>query len=554
MRPWRRVCHSALIGWGIVLATAVPAFAQEYENARQSIGISPDPIARSPGLLGMGRLTLVGDDRHNRITLWDFAGNPAGIHESDSTSSFEVRPGTASASGVADVFSQGSFQRQTLAARGTGTAFEAWRRLGSVVYGLAGDLNALRVDQPYASDIELRQHYSNPRVMAALSGTMPYTESGRLRYALTLVTGQEQREDEFRTLVSNAVGEYIDRDGEMLTPPNLFTPTSSSTTTIGGGATVSYRFGSWLDAAVIGDLVKDEVYATSSAGRYSSEIREQLRGRRPYPAGQATFIGHVGPHLAWGWDGRVWDARYEQNWVFTISAGIGQNPLTGRGALADREARGSRMRSRVLWTQGPFEIGGSLVTGFSSSVIDPPPASDPTSLNKFLYVIYNRPNADSLALPDSVMHQGADRAAAARPPRAARRRVPQVAGRAAAGSRRSGPATGGLGRAHRARVSLHRGADRPCRLHLPVDGSRRADEEQRDRRPHRDVRPERPAGGLHLELRCRLRDRVVAGRLRRPGRAAREPPAVAEPGALDVLIRGPRETLDLGSAPGNKKA
>ncbi len=412
MRLWRRVRTSVLIGLGIVLAAAVSASAQDYEDARRWIGGTPDPIARSAGLLGMGRLTVVGDDRHNRITLWDFAGNPVGIGEADSISTFELRPGTSAVSSVTDVYSRpSSFERQVLAARGTGTGFEGWRRAGTVAYGLIGDFNALRVDEPYAADIERRRHYSNPRVMAALSGRMPYTESGRMRYALTLFSGQEHREDEFRSFVSNAVGEYIDRDGATLTPPNLFVPSNSKTTTIGGGATVSYRLGSWLDAAVIGDLVSTELYGSNSAGRYSSEIREQLRGRRPYPAGQATLIGHVGKHLEWGWDGRIWDARYEQRWVFTISAGVSQNPLTGRGALADREARGSQMRSRLRWTQGPLELGGSFGTGYGSSVIDPPPASDLTSLNRFLYLVYNRPNADSLALPDSVSHQSSEQRA-----------------------------------------------------------------------------------------------------------------------------------------------
>jgi long-subunit fatty acid transport protein len=38
-------------------------------------------------------------------------------------------------------------------------------------------------------------------------------------------------------------------------------------------------------------------------------------------------------------------------------------------------------------------------------VVFPPDASDPTSLNKFLYVVYTRPGADTLALPDSVAYQ-----------------------------------------------------------------------------------------------------------------------------------------------------
>jgi hypothetical protein len=409
MRLWRRVRTSTLVGFGIALTVAAPVSAQDYENVWASVGVSPEPIARSPSLFGMGRLTLVGEDRHNRITLWEFAGVATGVGEADSTSTLELRPRTSSVSTVTDKVSQATpYERQVLAARGAGTGFEGWRRSGSVVYGLIGDVSMLRVDDPYAADIEHRRHYFNPRIKAALSGPMPYTESGRLRYALTLLSGQEHREDEFRVFVSNAAGEYIDRDGASLTPPNLFVPSESKSTTIGGGATVSYRIGSWLDAAVTGDLISTEFYGTSSAGRYTSESREQLRGRRPYPAGQATFVGHAGKHLEWACDGRIWDARYEQQWVFSISAGPGQNPLTGRGALANRDARGSQMRARVRWTQGPIELGGSFRTRYGSSVIDPPPANDPTSLNRFLYLVYKRPNADSLALPDSVSHQSAE--------------------------------------------------------------------------------------------------------------------------------------------------
>lgn len=412
MRLWRRVRTNALIVSGIVFAVAVPASAQDYASAERSLGISTDPIARSPGLLGMGRLTVVGDDRHNRITLWDFGGNPAGISESDSTSTLELRPGTSMVSGMTDQL-PGSVppERQALAAGGSRTGFEGWRRSGAIAYGLIGEFNALRVDQAYSADVELRRHYSSPRVLAALNGPMPYTKSGRMRYALNLLTAQEKRQDEYRGFVSNAAGEYIDRDGETLTPPNLFVPDQSTTTTVGGGAAVAYRFGSWLDAAVIGDLVSSEFYGTNAAGRNSSEIREQLRGRRPYPAGQATLIGHVGKNLEWGWDGRIWDARYEQRWVFSVSAGVGQNPLTGRGTLADRDERGSLMRARARWTTGPFELGGSFGTSFLGSVIDPPPASDLTSLNWFLYTVYTRPNADSLALPDSVSHQSTEQRA-----------------------------------------------------------------------------------------------------------------------------------------------
>jgi hypothetical protein len=395
---------SALFGLGIVLATAGPASAQTYEEERRSIGLSPDPISRSPSLFGMGRLTVVGADPHNRITLWDFAANPAGIAEAESSSALDIRPGTSSASDVTEL-PPGPFERQTLAAREVRTEIEGWRRSGTSAYGAIFDFASLRKDEPYAANTELRRRISNPGGMAALNGLLPFVKSGRVKYALTLVTRRDAGEDQYRGFVRNAAGEYIDRNGPTYSSPNFFVPDRRRLTTIGGGAALSYRFGPWLEAAAIGDLVNQELSTSNSSGRFSSEIREQPRGHRPYPVGQATLIGRVGKNLEWGWDGRIWNARSEQRWAFTISAGIGQNPLAGRGKFADREERGSEMRSRVRWTLGPLEVGGSLGTGYLRNIILPPAQSDPTSLNRFLYDIYRRPNADSLALPDSVLYR-----------------------------------------------------------------------------------------------------------------------------------------------------
>ena len=406
MRLRRRVRGNALLGLGIFLAASVPASAQDYAATEQTLGVSQDPIARSPRLFGMGRLTVVGDDPHNRITLWDFARNPAGIGSADSSSTLELRPGTSSVSGMADqIYRPGAFEHQTLAGRGTRTGFEGWRRAGGVAYGLFGGFNSLRMDEPFSLQAERRTQISNPRVSGALTGPMPYVKSGHLKYALTLLVGREASEDQFLSPVSNGAGEYIDRDGKTILAPDFFVPTRRRQTTLGGSATVSYGFGRWLEAAATGHLVNAERSGFNTADRYYSETREQLRGHRPYPAGQATLIGHVGKHLEWGWDGLIWNALSEQHWVFTISAGIGQNPLTGRGALALREERGSEMRTRVRWTQGPFELGGGLSTGYLQNVIIPPGAGDLSSFNRFLNALYRRPNADSLALPDSISNQ-----------------------------------------------------------------------------------------------------------------------------------------------------
>ena len=90
MSPRRRVLLSALSpAFLFIAAFAAPAYAQFYDVARGSLGFSLDAIERSPRLLGMGRMTFVGDDPHTAITLWDFAASPLGILEADSAQQIE---------------------------------------------------------------------------------------------------------------------------------------------------------------------------------------------------------------------------------------------------------------------------------------------------------------------------------------------------------------------------------------------------------------------------------------------------------------------------------
>src|SRR5437870_3472388 len=79
MSPWKRVRIGALCSTLVVavLASAIPARAQFYEDSRRALDLTPDPLERSPRLLGMGRLTVIGEDPHYALTLWDFGGNPA---------------------------------------------------------------------------------------------------------------------------------------------------------------------------------------------------------------------------------------------------------------------------------------------------------------------------------------------------------------------------------------------------------------------------------------------------------------------------------------------
>ncbi|MBI1799953.1 MAG: hypothetical protein HYR73_09760, partial [Candidatus Eisenbacteria bacterium] len=113
-------------------------------GARQSAGFALDPLGRSPGLAGMGRLTVVGEDPHYRITLWDLAGNPTGVLGADSASTLDVRPGAIGASDVSNP-NGSSLERETFSARGSELGFEAWRRQRRIAYGAIGTFGHLNV-------------------------------------------------------------------------------------------------------------------------------------------------------------------------------------------------------------------------------------------------------------------------------------------------------------------------------------------------------------------------------------------------------------------------
>jgi len=126
MRPSRRVLPKALLFTMLVgILTAGSAFAQFYDPALRSLDLASD-VARSPRLLGMGGLSLVVPDHNQRLTLWDWAGNPVGIFGDDTTSTFDLRPATGSAAGTHDLEPQGV--REDLAGRATATGFELLHR------------------------------------------------------------------------------------------------------------------------------------------------------------------------------------------------------------------------------------------------------------------------------------------------------------------------------------------------------------------------------------------------------------------------------------------
>lgn len=377
-----------------VLAQASPF----YDDAVRASGFDPQGLARSPSLQGMGRLTLVGNDPHNRLTLWDFAQNPTGVGTSDSTSTLDLRPGYAGASDV-QTLSGGTpgEVRESFAARGGVLGFEAWRRQRTT-YGAIGNLAGLQTDQPYNDDIEHRLNYSGPWVAPVISGPMPYVHSGRTRYALSLYAGHESVDARYLKIIDNAAGQWISLNSELVTPPNIFLPESYNVRQLGGGVAVSQQFASWLTGAFGYQGVGVKIDGDSPEKRNVSQTHEL----RPYNTGQATFVGRIGRNLEWASDGRLWNAASEAAWNFTLSAGQGADPLNGRGKYQTRDEHGSSMHTRARYHAGRFDIGADVGTHYSKVQILPPAVNDYTSFNYFLNTVYYRQGADSLMLPDSV--------------------------------------------------------------------------------------------------------------------------------------------------------
>src|SRR5438552_8670302 len=105
MSPERRVllglCVFATLA--TALLAAAPARAQLfYDDTRRALDLGPDPLARSPRMVGMGRLTYVIDDVHHRFDIWEFSANPAALLVSDSSTTIDLYPSTASNSTVHD--------------------------------------------------------------------------------------------------------------------------------------------------------------------------------------------------------------------------------------------------------------------------------------------------------------------------------------------------------------------------------------------------------------------------------------------------------------------
>jgi len=228
---------------------------------------------------------------------------------------------------------------------------------------------------------------------------MPRVMQDRMRYAVRLVWGDQNNTSTYRSIFQNASGEFIDKDGGLLNPPDFFTPDESRVKTLGIGVAASMTWGDPLTVALGYDRRSNDLLSKNTGPRHEAEVRED----RPVNKAQLSLIGKVGQNFNWGADAQAWSGNSDQQWVFTISAGPGNPPLIGRGSLLEREEDGRSARARARWFLGPFEVGGS-VDYLESNVknIAPVPGAS-GSFNSFRNFIFNQFGADTLTLPDSIV-------------------------------------------------------------------------------------------------------------------------------------------------------
>lgn len=386
------------------LAAALPSAAQPHEPALRSLGYAPDPLERSPRLLGMGRLTLA-DDLHNRITLWDFAGNPTGIAEAESVTTFEYRPVLRNSAVLHDIPATSPVrERQQLGAKQLRHGIEAWRRApGAPAYGVVAEVATLQVDRAFGAAIERRGKFLVPAIGSAVNGRVPWIKSDRFDYGVRLEYRREFLDDNYFEFLRLPQGEYLGQESAIVPPPDLFTPDRVETSSLRGGIAFSMRVTKDIKASVGYDRASVKARSTQIGLRSTSRVNED----RPFNIGQASLLGRLGTRLEWGLDGRAWRSSSEEFFFWTISAGPTQGPLSGTGKRLDREEKGTSLRTRARWVSGALELGAGFGTGFRQAVVIPWYATRPgdhAGFNDFLGEIGNRVGADTLMLPERVAH------------------------------------------------------------------------------------------------------------------------------------------------------
>jgi hypothetical protein len=386
--------------WLVLMLYAPTASAQFFVPALRTLDLSSEQLSRSARLLGLGGLTLVVPDHNTTYSLWDFSRIPVAVTEDDTTSTVDLDPGTDALSAVHTL--EDGRERQNLAARRTGSEIEAVYRSreSGGGFGFVGDLSNLRYDQPVATESELRQSVVRPTGTVILTGIVPRYFHRHLHWGAHLSFLNETVDRQYREIVSNAAGEYIDLGGGELPPPGEFVITRVDVNTTAYGVSASYALGKSTHIALGIERENDRFKGTNDLSRSSWETDET----RPAWNGQAAIVGRIGHTIEWGVNGLGRLSDSEVDWRFTASAGVGADPLAGRGNLLTREEKSSEMQARARWTPGRSTISGEFHTAASKVLTDPPNFNDATSLNRFINEAYNRPGADTLSLPDSIIH------------------------------------------------------------------------------------------------------------------------------------------------------
>src|SRR5215471_3085608 len=401
MRFSRWAAPRVLLASWLALMLGVPtASAQFFAPALRSLDLSTEQLSRSARLLGMGGLTQVVPDHNLTYSLWDFARIPVGLIDDDTTSTVDLDPGSDALSSVRTM--NDGRERQNLAARRTGAGIEAVYRSreSGGGFGYVGDLSNLRYDQPVSTGSELRQSVLRPTGTAILTGVVPHYFHRHLEWGLHLRFLNETVDRQYREIVSNAAGEYIDLGGGEIPAPGEFVITSVDVNTTAYGLSTSYQLGKSTHIALGIERENDRYKGTNDLDRSAYETDET----RPYWNGQASIVGRIGHTFEWGVNGVGRKATSDVDWRFTASAGVGGIPLEGRGNMLSRDEKSSEMQASARWSPGRSIVSGEMHTAASKVITDPPNLTDETSLNRFINEAYNRPGADTLSLPDSIIH------------------------------------------------------------------------------------------------------------------------------------------------------
>lgn len=408
MSPTRWALPRASFLWCLVsLLSPAPAAAQFYEPALRSLDLSTGRVARSPRLLGMGGLSLVIPDRDASLDVWDLSRIPVGLATDDTASTLDLRPGTDMLSAVRRL--PDGRDRQNLAARTSVTQLEAVYRSreSGAVFGVLGDMSGLRWDRPYSPTVERREGVTRPEALAIVGGHFDKFMGGNMRWATHLRFRGERVEDRYRSIVSNAAGEYLDQAGDELPPPGEFEPTDVHVTTTAYGLSTGVDVGAHSRIAFGIERENNEIKSTNEQQRSSAEYSE----KRPYWVGQVALVSGIGRTFEIGVSGIGRVTNSEADWRFTASGGVGSLPLAGRGNLLNREERASEMRAHARWNAGGVTFAGAFFTAAGEIIIDPPNANDQTALNRFINTAFHRPGADTLSFPDSISQNTTDQRA-----------------------------------------------------------------------------------------------------------------------------------------------